>query len=82
MFKKMNEADNLKAKMEIYGIVKKYVNRTSFQSHANSNDYYTSPSSSYYQTPSPVSLDWATSGSRTITYIDMDAMSDQQFKKN
>jgi len=83
MFKKMNEIDKIDAKMEIYGTLKKYIN-TSSQSQINSNNYCSTSSSSYYQSPSPASLEWMASDSRTssIIYTDMDTMQSQSFQNN
>lgn len=83
MFKKMNEVDKIDAKMEMYGTLKKYIN-TSSQSQINSNNYCSTSSSSYYQSPSPASLEWMASDSRTssINYTDMDTMQSQSFQNN
>lgn len=75
MFKKMNEVNKIDAKMEIYGTLKKYI---------NSSSYCSTSSSSYYQSPSPASLEWMASDSRTssITYTVMDTMQSRSFQNN
>lgn len=58
--------------------------RVASKTKINSNNYCAASSTSSYQSPSPASLEWMASDSRTssITYTDMDTMQSQSFKNN